>query len=456
MEIVFLLTGMAIGFVMAWFIAKSKWGGIPTESKDEMEQLKKLLDEKRTAHQVAVDRNESFGEQISELKTELVNEREKNAHLNAMLSAKNADYKNLEEKLAHQKDELAELQKQFTEQFNNLANKILEEKTSKFTQQNKENLDQVLKPLNEKLKDFEKKVEDTYVKNVKDRTDLQVEIKKLYELNAKISEDANNLTKALKGDVKKQGNWGEVVLERILENSGLQKDREYKTQVSFTLENGGRYQPDVVIYLPENKHVVVDAKVSLTAYEQLVSASTTEEQEKYIKQHIASIKAHIKELSDKQYYKLDGMNSPEYVLMFIPIESSFSVAVQEDAELFNYAWNNKIVVVSPSTLTATLLTIASIWRQENQTRNALEIAKKGGDLYDKFQGFVTDLIDLGNRINQTQQSYEKAMNKLHKGRGNLVNRAEELRKLGAKASKVLPQTLIDRAEEGENSGEIVE
>ena len=282
---------------------------------------------------------------------------------------------------------------------------------------------------------------------------MQAEIKKLYDLNSKISEDANNLTKALKGDVKKQGNWGEVVLERILENSGLEKDREYKTQVSITGESGTRYQPDVVIYLPENKHVIIDSKVSLVAYENLVNATESEDQERFMKEHIRSIKSHIKELSDKQYFKLDGLNSPEYVLMFLPIEASFSIAVREDTELFSYAWDNKIVIVSPSTLIATLLTISSIWRQENQTRNAMEIARKSGDLYDKFVGLMEDLVDLGKKLKTTQAAYENSMNKLVDGKGNLIRRTEELKTLGAKASKSLPTNLLDRSV---NSSELTE
>jgi len=445
MNIIYLILGIVIGFFIGWLMVKSKFSANQLSIAQLTDDLQKQMDQKHIEYQVESEKTRSLNQQLTELKLEITEERSKVSQLNASLSTRNAEYNGLNEKLTLQKQDIENLQKKFTEQFDNLANKIFEEKTQKFTQQNRENLDQVLKPLNDKLKDFEKKVEDTYIKNVKDRTDLQVEIKKLYELNSKISEDANNLTKALKGDVKKQGNWGEVVLERILESSGLEKDREYKTQVSIEGENGTRYLPDVIIYLPENKHIIIDSKVSLVAYENLVNAIEQGDQERFMKDHLRSIKSHIKELSDKQYYKLDGMNSPEYVLMFLPIESSFSIAVREDTELFNFAWNNKIVIVSPSTLIATLLTISSIWRQENQTRNALEIARKSGDLYDKFVGLMEDLVDLGNKLKATQKVYESSMNKLVDGKGNLIKRTEELKSLGAKASKTIPSNLLDRA-----------
>ncbi len=453
MDIIFLLIGITIGAVIGWIASKLMGQKTTNPQADKINELEKELAGKQVALQVETEKYLNIENQLNEVKLELEKQRERVIELNSTLSAKNSDFENLNEKLQNQTKEVENLQTKFTDQFSNLANKILEEKTLKFTQQNKENIDQVLKPLNEKLKDFKKTVEDTYYKNVKDRSDLQVEVRKLYELNAKISEDANNLTKALKGDVKKQGNWGEMVLERILETSGLEKGREYKTQESFNLEDGGRHMPDVVIYLPENKHIVVDAKVSLVAYENFVSAETPQEQASFIKDHLRSIRAHIKELSDKQYFKLEGLNTPEYVLMFIPIESSFSVAVQADNALFNEAWQNKIVIVSPSTLIATLMTVSSIWKQENQTKNAIEIAKQSGNLYDKFHGLMTDLIDVGNKLKSTQKAYESSMNKLTEGKGNLISRVENLKVLGAKASKNLPQGLIERANENNLVGE---
>lgn len=435
MDILFLIIGVALGFAVAWFVAKQKY-----DSKADLLPLQADL-------KVAEEKYFEAMRQRESLENDLKEDRDKIVSLNRALAGRNAEYTALDEKLETQKKEIEDLHKKFNDQFSNLANKILEEKSERFTQQNKDNIDAVLKPLNEKLKDFEKKVEDTYEKNAKDSSSLQTEIKRLYELNNQMSQDANNLTKALKGDVKKQGNWGEMVLEKILERSGLRKGIEYDTQSSFRDEENRQYKPDVIVYLPQEKHIIVDAKVSLTAYEQLVNADSKEEQDKYTKLHLQSVKSHVKELSDKQYHKLKDLNTPEYVLMFIPIESSFSVAVNEDAELFNYAWDNKIVIVSPSTLTATMMTIASVWRQEQQTQNALDIAQQSGALYDKFVGLVDDLISVGNRIKQTQTAYEGAMKKLSEGSGNLVRRVENIKKLGAKASKTIPTALVASSEE---------
>jgi DNA recombination protein RmuC len=281
-------------------------------------------------------------------------------------------------------------------------------------------------------------VEDTYEKGLKDQTDLKAELKKLHDLNLKISDEANNLTKALKGDVKKQGNWGEMILESILERSGLSEGSEYRKQESITAENGQRVQPDVVIHLPDQKHIIVDSKVSLVAYERMVSADSEKERLNNLKEHLQSVRSHIKILSEKHYQNAQGLNSPDFVLLFIPIESSFSIAVQEDNDLFSYAWDNKVVIVSPSTLLATLRTIASIWQQENQTRNALEIARQSGALYDKFVAFVADMEAIGKSIDNTRKTYDSALNKLYSGSGNLVRRAENIRKLGAKTTKSLP------------------
>lgn len=438
MDILFLIIGLVAGFAVAWFMSKQRF-----DNKAEFLPLQANL-------KVAEDKYNDAIKQREVIESDIREEREKVMKLNSALATRNAEYTALGEKLENQIKEVDDLHKKFNDQFSNLANKILEEKSAKFTQQNKDNIDAVLRPLNEKLKDFEKKVEDTYEKNAKDSTSLQTEIKRLYELNNQMSKDANNLTKALKGDVKKQGNWGEMVLEKILERSGLRKGAEYDTQSSFRDEENRQYKPDVIIYLPQEKHIIIDAKVSLTAYEQLVNTESKEDLEKFTKLHLQSVRSHVKELSDKQYHKLKDLDTPEYVLMFIPIESSFSVAVREDAELFNYAWDNKIVIVSPSTLTATLMTIASLWRQEQQTQNALDIAQQSGALYDKFVGLVDDLINVGNRIKQTQTAYEGAMKKLSEGGGNLVKRVENIKKLGAKASKSISPALIARSEESED------
>jgi DNA recombination protein RmuC len=324
-----------------------------------------------------------------------------------------------------------------------LANKIFDEKTQKFTDQNSVKLETILKPLNEKIKDFEKTVRDTYEKSLTERTELKTELLHLKEFNKQISEDTVNLTKALKGDVKLQGDWGEMVLERILESSGLQKDLQYKLQENFKDENGKNQRPDAIVYLPDDKHILIDSKVSLVAYERVVNCLEISEQTQFIKEHLISVKKHVDELSTKAYQRLPGLNSPEYVLMFIPVEASFGVAMQHDKNLFDYAWKHKIVIVSPSTLIATLMTIASIWKQEMQTQNAMKIAERGGKLYDKFVGFVEDLKRLGTNIEKAQIEYNQALNKLSSGSGNLIGQAEKLRKLGAKNSKELPGDLIN-------------
>lgn len=378
------------------------------------------------------------------LKAERDNLSLENINQVAMLEKEKTINLNLSEKLHNQKAELEEIQKKFTTEFENIAGKILKRNSEEFTLANRKNIGEVLDPLKEKINLFEKKVEDTYQKGLRDQTDLRAELKKLYELNNRISEEAGNLTKALKGDMKKQGNWGEVVLERILERSGLNEGEQgYHVQYTDNTEDGKRIQPDVVINLPDNKHIIIDSKVSLVAYERAVNATSDEELAKHIKDHLISLKTHIKGLSEKHYQTARRLNSPDFVLLFIPVEASFSLAVREDQELFSYAWDQKVVIVSPTTLLATLRTIASIWQQENQTRNAMEIARQGGALYDKFVNFIADMEKLGNNLRLSNNSYKDAMNKLSEGRGNLVRSTERLRELGARTTKQISQNLLD-------------
>lgn len=379
------------------------------------------------------------------LNREVVAKREENRQLFVNLERSKTEYRYLKDKLETQKEELLEIRKKFTAEFEHLATKILKENSAEFTAANQKNIGEVLIPLKEKLQQFEKKVDDTYQKGLKDQTDLRAELKKLYELNARISEEAGNLTKALKGDVKKQGNWGEVVLERILERSGLNEGQNgYQKQYNDLSADGRRIQPDVVVNLPDEKHIIIDAKVSLVAYERVVNAITEEDRLKHIKDHLFSLRAHIKGLSEKHYQTARMLNSPDFVLLFTPVEASFSLAVQEDQDIFSYAWDQKVVLVSPSTLLATLRTIASIWQQENQTRNALEIARQGGALYDKFVGFIGDMEKIGNHLHNSQSSYNDAMNKLSEGRGNLVRSTQKLKELGAKASREIPGNLLHK------------
>ena len=383
-------------------------------------------------------------EEQQRLIEELQGERDRLADANRELEGTRSFYMAEKEKLAEQKLSYEQSQQKLNKDFELIANKILEEKSSKFVEQNRTNLDLILNPLKENIKAFEDKVEKVYKAESDERNILKGVISELQIQSKMIQEDANNLTKALKGDSKKQGNWGEVILEKVLERSGLVKDQEYRIQASLVSADGGRFQPDVVIDLPDDKHLIVDAKVSLVAYERSVSAETEEEREGYVKQHLASIKNHIQELSAKNYHELYKINSPDFVLLFVPTESSFSIAVQKDAELFNFAWDRRVVIVSPSTLLATLRTIASMWKQERQNRNVMEIARLSGSMYDKFVGFVSDMENIGKHIKNGQDAYDKALNKLSDGSGNLVNTSEKIKKLGAKATKQIDIKYLDQ------------
>ncbi len=444
-QILFLVIGVISGAALSFLFLRNSAHSAEAELKNRLSQYEV---EKATLS----ERSEQFGRQAQEALNKLELDREEILKISNLLVQQQSSNEYLQQKLKDQRAELDLIQEKFTKEFENLANKILEEKSQKFTEQNRSNLDVILNPLKEKIKEFELKVDSAYKAEAAERNSLKGEIKSLVELNKQISEEANNLAKALKGDTKKQGNWGEVILEKVLERSGLVKGQEYTTQFSTTNDEGRRIQPDVVIHLPEEKHLVIDSKVSLVAYELLVNAATEEEREKYLKEHLLSVRNHVKQLSEKSYQTSGEFTTPDFVLLFMPIESSFGLAVQGDNDLFNYAWDRKIVIVSPTTLLATLRTIASVWKQEKQTRNALEIARQGGALYDKFKGFVDDLIDIGKKMDSAKSSYSEAMNKLTAGSGNIFKRVEDLKKLGAKATKELPALMVERSEEtrGEN------
>ncbi|WEK19331.1 MAG: DNA recombination protein RmuC [Candidatus Pedobacter colombiensis] len=399
-----------------------------------------LLELKEQEHLKAInwlkEEKQKLEDELNDLRAIFMIERSKVIKAEENLSAQ-------QQKQIEQEKYIAELQLRFKLEFENIANKVLDEKTEKFTLQNKTNLDVILNPLKENIKAFEDKVDKVYKAESDERNILKGVISQLMDQSKQIQEDANNLTKALKGDNKKQGNWGEVILERVLERSGLIKDREYRIQTSLSSFSGSRMQPDVIIDLPDEKHIVIDSKVSLLAYERLITADTDEDRETELKQHLTSIKAHIQGLSAKNYHELYQINSPDFVLLFIPIESSFGIAVQKDAELFNYAWDRKVVIVSPSTLLATLRTIASIWKQERQNRNVLEIARLSGSMYDKFVGFLADMEGIGRNIKLSQDAYDKALNKLSTGSGNLSNTSEKIKKLGAKATKQIDTKFLD-------------
>lgn len=457
--IVAVLVGLIIGAALAFFYAKSQSGSLLSTANEKGRILEatvnELKQEIRNVTQSAETRlqeeRKSAEAKLLQERTvaqaQLQEERKKVETLNHDYSKAKTENENNEKRLAEQKGELEQLNKKFTTEFENLANRILDEKSQKFTDQNRTNLDIILNPFKEKLKEFENKVDQTYRAESAERITLKTEIKNLVELNKQISEEANNLATALKGDNKQQGNWGELVLEKILERSGLVEGTEYKTQITSTNVEGDKIRPDVVIFLPDDKQIIVDSKVSLVAYNACVNALTEEDRVKYLKLHIESLRSHVKLLSDKNYQTAAGFNTPDFVLLFVPIESSFSMAVQGDAELFNFAWDRKIVIVSPSTLLATLRTIASIWKQERLTRNHLEIAEEGGKLYDKFVAFYEDLKKVGEKMDEAKKLYSESMKKLYEGSGNLVRRAEKMKALGATATKQLPQNIIDRASE---------
>jgi len=430
MEIIYLIFGLLIGAVAAWLIASSKFKG----DAGRVEERSRLLE---------VDK--------SSLQSELKTERDKSEKLNSEYSFLKSDYSNLQTKLSEQKAEIEELQQKFTKEFENLANRIFDDKTKRFSEQSKTNLAEILNPLKERITEFQSKVEETNKESIKGNASLREQLSMLKDMNQQITQEAKNLTEALKGQSKTQGNWGEFILESILEKSGLVKGREYVVQESLTSESGKRFQPDVIIKLPENKSIIIDSKVSLVGYERFVSSEDESEKQLALREHINSIRSHIKSLSSKNYQNLYQLESLDFVLMFMPIEPAFALAVQNDPSIFNDAFEMNIVIVSPSTLLATLRTISSIWRQENQNKNALEIARQAGSLYDKFVNFYNDLLDVGKRMDSAKDSYENAMKKIHDGRGNLISGVEKIKQLGAKTSKTMPPAAVNRAELDDDS-----
>lgn len=396
-------------------------------------------------HQEKENTSNLLREEQDRLIADLAEERESHNDTKQHLERSNAFFTAQKAQLENQKAEVEQTRQHFQREFENVANKILDEKTQKFTESNRNNMDLLLHPLKENIKAFEAKVDKVYKDESNERFTLKGTIDELIKQTKIIQDDATNLTKALKGDTKMQGNWGEVILDRVLEASGLTEGESYTKQgknMNLTDDLGNRFMPDVIVHLPENKHLIIDSKVSLIAYERLVNAISEEEKKHHLSRHVESVKNHISGLSAKSYQNLNGLTSPEFVLLFVPIESSFAIAIQHDLELFEFAWKKRVVLVTPSTLLATLKTIASVWKQEQQTKNALDIATKAGLLYDKFVGFTEDMKKIGQNIDRSKDAYDEAFNKLSSGNGNLIGRAETLRKLGAKNSKQLDQKLL--------------
>ena len=433
--VIFLIVGVGLGFLIGFLMYRKT---------DNSAQL--VSDERARAAEALAD---GLRRDIQTAKSETAQERGKSEELQIRLATLQNENNNVIQRLSEQKLQLEDLQAKFTKEFENLANRILDDKSKKFTEQNESQLKSILDPLRDRIQNFEKRVNETHNESEKERSALREQLRIMADMNKRMSDEALNLTRALKGDSKKQGNWGELILEKVLEKSGLAKGREYDVQQSFTLEDGSRLQPDVIVHLPDGKNIIVDSKVSLTAYERYMSSADEDKaiHEVHLKEHINSLRMHVKGLSGKSYQNLYGIGSPDFVLLFIPIESAFSLAVSHDNELFNDAFEKNVVLVSPTTLLATLRTISTVWKLEDQTQNAIEIARQGGDLYDKFVAFVEDLIKVGKLMDDSKKSYSDAMNKLYDGKGNLVRRAENMKKLGVKATKQLPQGLVDRAEE---------
>lgn len=420
---------LAIGFFLGTYINKIKTENLISSNKNREELQQRSLEELQQLLAIEKQEKEDFRDQKDEL--------------NLLLTKNESEKEFLLTKLKEKSKETELLQEKFSKEFENLANKILEEKSSKFTEQNKENLKNILSPLQEKIKDFEQKVEHSQKENISIHSALKQQLIDLQNQNLRITKEAENLTKALKGDSKIQGNWGELVLEKVLEKSNLEKGREYTIQESFVREDGSRVIPDVIIHLPDGKKMIIDSKVSLTDYERFVNAED-EEKPIFLKQHINSIKRHIDQLSGKKYEDL-YTNSPDFVLMFIPIEPAFAIALQNDDSLYTKAFAQNIVIVTPTTLLATLRTIDSMWTNQKQQENAYEISRQAGALYDKFEGFITDLIKIGKKMDEAKSEYGNAMNKLVEGKGNIVRSIEKLKIMGVKSKKSIPEAILKRA-----------
>lgn len=477
--IIAVVIGLALGAGLVWAVLKARIAGAAGTAQADVASLNDELRKETAARAAAEEKNsrialletelenrdasirEASGrldllqresteliKTRAELQTTLEQERQQNKQQFEQLEKQHEELRCLDQKQSEER--IADLNRQRKEligEFENLANKILEDKSKRFTEQNKTNLDALLKPLGERIKEFEKKVDETYDKESKQRFSLEKEIANLRDLNTRIGQDAINLTNALKGQTKTQGNWGEQILETILQNAGLIKGQHYDVQVSINTDEGRRVQPDVILHLPEERHIVIDSKVNLTSYARYCEMEDGPEREAELKKHIAAFRNHVAELSSKEYQDHYKLSSLEFVLMFVPLEPAFMLALQSDESIYDFAYQKRISIVTPSTLHATVHTVSNIWRQDNQNKNAMRIAEEAGKLYDKFVAFTNDLEDIGTKLSATQRSYDAAHNKLSSGKGNLIGRVENIRVLGAKATKRLTTKLLDSSDD---------
>lgn len=415
-------------------------------SLGKLESEKILLRERMTDYEQRMERliqeHKTLSQEQKNMIDALVNERES---LAVQLGEQRTAFAKAEQQNHRAKEELQDLNKRFSKEFENLAQKILEEKSTRFTDQNKKNIEQILTPLQEKIQRFEKRVDETHKDSIERQSLLRQQIIGLKELNQQMSEETSNLTKALKGDAKMRGNWGELVLERVLEKSGLVKGSEYEVQQSFKTTDGSTLFPDVVINLPGGRRMIVDSKVSLVAYERCVNESDEILQQQYLKQHVAALNRHVDELSSKNYHDLYGVESPDFVLLFVPIEPAFAMALNHDGSLYSNAFDKNIVIVTPTTLLATLRTIDTIWQTDKQQKNAQDIAIAAGALYDKFVGLSEDLLKIKSQLDTVNKSYNRSLNKLSEGSGNLIGKVQKLKIMGAKANKSIDSTLVNKA-----------
>lgn len=438
LPVIALAGGILIGKTLAKSQQKSDRAALDEKLNASQAQLQMLAEQRASDRQM-------YEKQLQQIQSELETFRNDKESLAIKLAQKETAFENLWEKNLEQKQEVEKLQEKFTKEFENLANRIMEEKSVRFTEQNKENLKNILSPLQEKIQLFEKKVEDTHKESIDYHAALREHIQNIKLMNETMTRETMNLTKALKGDSKLQGNWGELVLERVLAKSGLEKGREYEVQQSFTTAEGTRVLPDVIINLPDGKKMIVDSKVSLTAYERYCNEEDDSLKPSHLKEHVNSIRRHVEQLGEKNYHDLYKIESPDFVLLFIPIEPAFAIALNEDGNLYTKAFEKNIVIVTPSTLLATLRTIDSMWTNQKQQENAWEIARQAGALYDKFEGFMNDLITVGKKMDEGKKAYEESMKKLYSGNGNLIISIEKLKKMGAKAKKSLPESVLARA-----------
>jgi len=432
------LAGAVIGVALFWFTSARH-----LISRSKLEELRDQKVSAETTVASLANENHELKEQHKSLSQEV-------SALREQAVAIETEKKGLQERVAQYQTDLKEMQRQLSLHFENVANKIFQEKSSVFKQEAQTSLQDLLGPLRERLGEFQKRVEESFGSQAKEQFSLRKEIERIVGVNEKMTLQTESLTKALRGDNKVQGNWGEVILEKILEESGLRKDEDYYVQGAGLgmkhPEGGQSLKPDIVVRLPEEKHIIIDSKVSLLDYERYCGQEDEIAQAQHLRQFIDSLKRHVNGLEKRRYQDVEGLGSPDFVLMFLPIEGAYSLAVQKDQEIHSYAWNKKVAIVCPSTLFVTLRTIASVWRLEMQKQNHQEIARRGGKLYDKIAGFLEDMSKLGNSLTSAQNTFENAMNKLSEGRGNVLRQAEQLRELGAQNSKSISQDLLSEEE----------